>query len=162
MCTTVLNTWTCVEFYVCADKVWGSFALWNQDHKWYVSVGSLIGLLAIVFLCCQTAMLNKHLLWDRVINAETGWLQPVSATSSTTPPLAGPPPASHNPTNLPTLFVPLPETDVHREVPRAFEGVGEELLILTESYEAVLWNCKQSPFSGRLYLVFLNGTELSF
>lgn len=31
-----------------------------------------------------------------------------------------------------------------------------------KSYESVLWNCRQSPFSGRLYLVFLkcNWTEL--
>lgn len=85
--------------------MWGSLALWNQDHKWYVSVGSLIGLLATVFLCCQTAMLNKHLLWDKVINAETGWLQPVSATSSTTPPLSDPP---HPPTLQPPHHRALP------------------------------------------------------
>lgn len=90
--------------YTCADKVWGSLTLWNQDHKWYVSVGSLIGLLATVFLCCQTAVLNKHLLWDKVINAETGWLQPVSATSSTTPPPQQTPRSvspSHNPATSP-------------------------------------------------------------
>lgn len=82
--------------------MWGSLALWNQDHKWYVSVGPLIGLLATVFLCCQTAMLNKHLLWDKVINVERSWLQPVSAASSNHRPpshtkLPGPPPASFGP-----------------------------------------------------------------
>lgn len=136
--------------------MWGSLALWNQDHKWYVSVGSLIGLLATVFLCCQTAMLNKHLLWDKVINAETGWLQPVSATSSTTPPPPGPPPTSHHPAASPPCSAPVPEIDMYRAMPRAFQGVsGEWLLILPKSYESVLRNCRQSPFSGRLYLVFL-------
>lgn len=45
----------------------------------------------------------------------------------------------------------------------AFQGVsGEQLLLLPRSYESVLWNCRQSPFPGRLHLVFFkwSWTEL--
>lgn len=152
-----------MEFYTCADKLWGILTLWNQDHKWYVSVGSLIGLLATVFLCCQTAMLNKHLLWDKVINAETGWLQPVSATSSTTPPHSQAhlslPQSSHLPTFALPLYLKL--TFIER-----CPGLSKVSVVSNYWYFPNLWISTMKPqaksFSGRLYLVFFkwNWTEL--
>lgn len=145
--------------YLCRSSV-GSLALWNQDHKWYVSVGSLIGLVAPLFLCCQTAMLSKHLLWNKVINAGPGWLQPVWATPQ-------PHPASRTLLPLPILQPPP-----HRALPPYLtltfieRGQGfsrcQGWVIIDTSYESVLWNCRRSPFSGRLYLVFFkwDWTEL--
>lgn len=69
-----------------------------------------------------------------MINAETGWLQPVSAASSATPTPPGPPPsqASH----LPPGCVLLPGVGMYTEIDaRAFQGVsGEELWLLPKSY----------------------------
>lgn len=105
-----------------------------------------------VFLCCQTAMLNKHLLRDRVINAETGWFQPVSATSSATPPT----PWS---TSFPS---PTLEVDSVERWARFFEVSG-----VTDYWPSLSLRNRYSGaagkvlFAGRLYLVFFTETKLS-
>lgn len=135
--------------------MWGSLTLWNQHHKWYVSVGSPIGLLATVFLCCQTAMLNKHLLWDRVINADRLASTSLSSLLNHTPARRAP-----SLRGAPPLYLKWTLRDRCSE---CFQGVSGWWVII--GTPQILWisteELQAKSFFWHFFLVFSNKTVLS-